>query len=226
MLLKSRLSSIVIARGSSMTTYKTLTVAQLKDLLKKRDLPVQGLKNELVERLEENDTAGKEGEVGDQAEEEVKEEAQLQETPVVNSVQEPSVAAEEEEKQGQEQNQGQKQEQERVQVQEETQHAKQEQQQEKTSEQLSPEEMKKMALELLNKKLHRAKKFGQDQTQIDSISKLIVRVEKFGLDLQTALARELGVVKDEPVKNSNVNNKKSNKNNRYRVRKHQNSGRR
>lgn len=203
-----------------MTAYKTLTVAQLKDLLKKRDLPIQGLKNELVERLEENDTAGKDGE-GEQAEKDVKEvqeEATIRETSVVNAAQEPSREVQAEEKQEQEQ------EQEKGQAQEETQHVKPEQQkEEEENKQLSPEEMKKMALELLNKKLHRAKKFGQDQSQIDSITKLIVRVEKFGLDLQTALARELGVVKDEPIKNSNVTNKKTNKNNRYRVRKHQNN---
>lgn len=203
-----------------------MTVAQLKDLLKKRDLPVQGLKNELVERLEENDTAGKEGE-GEQAEKEVQKEAPTAGTSVVNAAQEPSIEAQAEEKQDQEQEQAKEQEKEQGQVQEETQHVKPEQQkEEEENKQLSPEEMKKMALELLNKKLHRAKKFGQDQSQIDSITKLIVRVEKFGLDLQTALARELGVVKDEPIKNSNVTNKKTNKNNRYRVRKHQNGGRR
>ena len=99
----------------------------------------------------------------------------------------------------------------------------------------SPEEMKKLALDHLNKKLHRANKFGAEQSVVDEIHKSINRVEKFGLDLQNPLAVELGLV--EPQSNQknrqlNSNRRKyrsrnnsgasygnNGRNNRYRVRK-------
>ena len=98
-----------------------------------------------------------------------------------------------------------------------------------------PEEMKKLALDHLNKKLHRANKFGAEQSVIDEINRSINRVEKFGLDLQNPLAVELGLV--EPQSNQknrqlNSNRRKyrsrnnsgasygnNGRNNRYRVRK-------
>ena len=57
-----------------------------------------------------------------------------------------------------------------------------------------------MALDLLNKKLHRANKFGMEQSEIDAINQQINRVNKFGVDLQSSLALELGLVK--PVRKS------------------------
>ena len=100
----------------------------------------------------------------------------------------------------------------------------------------SPEEMKKLALDHLNKKLHRANKFGAEQSVVDEIHKSINRVEKFGLDLQNPLAVELGLVKPQskpknrqPHSNRRKNRSRSNnngmsyggngRNSRYRVRK-------
>lgn len=95
----------------------------------------------------------------------------------------------------------------------------------------SPEEMKKLALDHLNKKLHRANKFGAEQSVIDEINKSINRIEKFGLDLQNPLAIELGLVKPQPKpknrqpplnKRKNRTHNSTNSNNRmsrYRVKK-------
>ena len=41
-----------------MTDYESLTVAELKDVLRERDLRVSGKKAELIARLEENDSSG------------------------------------------------------------------------------------------------------------------------------------------------------------------------
>ena len=40
-----------------MAEYESLTVAELKDLLRERNLPVSGKKAELVARLQENDSS-------------------------------------------------------------------------------------------------------------------------------------------------------------------------
>ncbi|SCV01511.1 LAMI_0G11958g1_1 [Lachancea mirantina] len=60
---------------------------------------------------------------------------------------------------------------------------------------LNPEERKSRALELLKKKLARANKFGGEQTAVEALERQIARIEKFGLDLDTGLARELGLGK-------------------------------
>lgn len=52
-----------------------------------------------------------------------------------------------------------------------------------------------MALDLLAKKIHRAKKFGLEQADIDDLERSVARIEKFGLDLTSPLAVELGLVK-------------------------------
>ncbi|ABN66152.1 predicted protein, partial [Scheffersomyces stipitis CBS 6054] len=57
---------------------------------------------------------------------------------------------------------------------------------------LSAEERKQLAIELLNKKVQRAVKFG-DESAAEAARKDLVRVEKFGVELGTALAREIGL---------------------------------
>ncbi|AET39393.1 Tho1p Ecym_4331 [Eremothecium cymbalariae DBVPG len=64
---------------------------------------------------------------------------------------------------------------------------------------LSPDEMKQKAVVHLSKKLHRAKKFGGDEAVIVSLQKQLARLEKFGLDLSTQLAQELGFSKGPPA---------------------------
>lgn len=56
---------------------------------------------------------------------------------------------------------------------------------------LGPEERKQLAVELLTKKIKRAEKFG-DETLAQAARKDLARVEKFGVDAGTALAKEIG----------------------------------
>lgn len=69
--------------------------------------------------------------------------------------------------------------------------------------------------------MHRANKFGQDQADIDSLKRQINRVEKFGVDLNSKLAEELGLVtrKNDPESsdNSKSKNRSRGSNNRSRV---------
>lgn len=58
---------------------------------------------------------------------------------------------------------------------------------------LTSEERKILAIELLTKKIKRAEKFGDD-TSAETAKKDLARVEKFGVELGTALAREIGIV--------------------------------
>ncbi|KAL6449890.1 THO1 Protein THO1 [Candida maltosa Xu316] len=58
---------------------------------------------------------------------------------------------------------------------------------------LSPEEIKKLAIEHLETKVKRAEKFG-DEDAANEAKKALKRVEKFGVELGTALAREIGLV--------------------------------
>lgn len=58
---------------------------------------------------------------------------------------------------------------------------------------LTPEERKQLAVELLNKKIQRAEKFG-DEASAETARKDLKRVEKFGVEPGTALAKEIGLV--------------------------------
>lgn len=58
---------------------------------------------------------------------------------------------------------------------------------------LTPEERKSLAVELLNKKIARAEKFG-DEAAAEQARKDLNRVSKFGVELGTSLAREIGLV--------------------------------
>ncbi|AGO11705.1 AaceriADL069Wp [[Ashbya] aceris (nom. inval.)] len=142
-----------------MTDYASMTVAQLKDVLKERELPTQGLKAALVERLQQADAATAEAAseaARPDAEEQAPEAAEPTATPEESEppTAEKRVAAE--------------------------------------PRALSAEEMKQAAVAHLTKKLHRARKFGEDDAAVGALQKQLARLEKFGLDLTTQLAQELG----------------------------------
>ncbi|CAI4060090.1 hypothetical protein N7582_001534 [Saccharomyces uvarum] len=198
-----------------MADYSSLTVVQLKDLLTKRNLSVGGLKNELVQRLIKDDEESK-GDNGEPTQEqEQQSESVAKEEPAPKDATEIEAPAEIKD----------------VAAKDETKEA------QTTSDEvvrtvqtptgpaaapvLSPEEIKANALDLLNKKMHRANKFGQDQADIDSLKRQINRVEKFGVDLNSKLAEELGLVtrKNDPESsdNSKSKNRSRGSNNRSRV---------
>lgn len=58
---------------------------------------------------------------------------------------------------------------------------------------LTAEERKQLAVELLQKKVQRAIKYG-DEAAAEAAKKDLARVEKFGVELGTALAAEIGLV--------------------------------
>lgn len=87
---------------------------------------------------------------------------------------------------------------------------------------LSPEERKTAALELLNKKLFRAKKFGSEE-DVQNVKRDIARIEKFGVEAGTSLAQELGLASKQGL--DPENNERRAKFNRHRNR-HRNRGRR
>ncbi|CCF60700.1 hypothetical protein KAFR_0L00920 [Kazachstania africana CBS 2517] len=187
-----------------MTEYSKFTVAQLKEILTQRSLPLDGLKNDLVQRLLKNDeetTIKKEEELTKDEQpivEEKKEEEEQKENDTETTTGSATVEPT----------------------------ASENTKQEKTSnpepkKQLTAEEITKMALELLTTKLHRATKFGGNEDELDSIKRLMNRVEKFGLDLQNPLAVELGLVKPVEKKKAVESNKKIGKktagnNNKFR----------
>ncbi|CAI1953677.1 hypothetical protein SEUBUCD646_0E01510 [Saccharomyces eubayanus] len=198
-----------------MADYSSLTVVQLKDLLTKRNLSVGGLKNELVQRLIKDDEESK----GDNGEPNQEKEQQLEsvakEEPAPKDAIETEAPAETKD----------------VATKDETKEAQitsddvsptaQKPKEPAAAPVLSPEEIKANALDLLNKKMHRANKFGQDQADIDSIKRQINRVEKFGVDLNSKLAEELGLVtrKKNPGSSdsSRPKNRSKGSNNRSRV---------
>ncbi|AMD19991.1 HCL160Cp [Eremothecium sinecaudum] len=182
-----------------MTDYSGLTVAQLKDLLKTRDLPTQGLKANLVERLVQADleTSGS-GAGGGAGEGKSAEPVGKVETAVKQSATPPAKAAEAADPTV---NDSSKETSEKARnipghvsapgsaSSDITQPAPQAANPRPS---LSPEEMKHIAVAHLTKKLHRAKKFGEDEAATNALQKQLARLEKFGLDLTTQLAQELG----------------------------------
>ncbi|GMM36504.1 Tho1 protein [Saccharomycopsis crataegensis] len=183
-----------------MSKYSSQTVAQLKELLKAKGLSTNGVKSDLVARLEEADSSeeGKEepvatiaSESADAAKVESAAEEANSEKPKqdVTSEEKPEEGAkvttagdytiihpskdapkEEEEKE------------EKV-VEEEK------------PKELSPEELKSAAVELLNKKIEREKKFGGEnsETTIKDLEKSLARIEKFGITPESVLAKEIGL---------------------------------
>ncbi|KGR11746.1 hypothetical protein MG5_02293 [Candida albicans P57072] len=175
-----------------MSDYSTQTVAQLKEILKGKGLSIEGKKADLVQRLHEHDTQ------------------QQQQPPQQQQQPEPEVA-EQQPEQPETKLEGKTQENEStltVIQPKEQQQQQQQQQEEPKPKQLSPEERKQLAIELLTKKVQRAEKFGDEQAANDA-KKDLARVEKFGVELGTALAREIGLV-DNSLSNKKFNHYKRN----------------
>ncbi|SCV16442.1 uncharacterized protein CGFF_05624 [Nakaseomyces glabratus] len=219
-----------------MSNYSALTVVQLKELLTERNLSVAGLKNQLVERLTNDDKAKEAaGEaapapvtedaapapaaapVAAESEEETKAEPASNEAAPAVASEQPAEASEAKP----------------AEVQEKAPEVKEPEKE--LFDILTAEEIKQRATELIDKKLHRAKKFGAEQDQIDSLEKLKVRIDRFGVDRNMSIALELGLVKPKEVRQPNRSNKNNNrnghkggnnKNRKGRVNKNRGSGRR
>lgn len=160
-----------------MSDYSSQTVVQLKELLTSRSLPTDGKKADLVQRLVDNDAQSS----GAQPEE-----TQQTET-TATSVEEPVVEKEPESNKDSESTLK------VIQPTEKSEEATNEEEVKQKPPVLTPEERKQLAVELINKKIQRAEKFG-DETAADAARKDLARVEKFGVELGTALAREIGLV--------------------------------
>lgn len=161
-------------------SYSGKTVAQLKELLKERELATDGLKADLVARLESSDKGPEELKepeqpvehsvgVVDQTIDNPKDEKPAPDAEVQAEVAEPEVNEEKSPSSTEKTNVDEK------------------------PSQLSADQLKQLAIEHLQKKLHRAEKFGEDETATKDLQRQISRIEKFGLDLTTQLAKDLGV---------------------------------
>lgn len=180
-----------------MTDYSSQTVAQLKELLKQRNLAVDGKKADLVQRLidNENNVDNEVKSAQDERKEEISSNNEAQAEPEKNekaseltlTVIQPQENNEEEKK-----DEGKK------------------DVEEKKSKNLSPEERKQLAVDLLTKKVQRAEKFGE-VAAAEAARKDLARVEKFGVEPGTALAREIGLV-DRSLSNGFKKNFKGRKN--------------
>ncbi|KAG2733049.1 hypothetical protein G9P44_004039 [Scheffersomyces stipitis] len=175
-----------------MSEYNSNTVAQLKDLLKERGLTTDGKKADLVNRLIEADSTKQEEPEVAEAEPEAVVAPIAAENEATEVIAEDSAPVADED-------------------------ATLTVVQPVTKEEpkvLSAEERKQLAIELLNKKVQRAVKFG-DESAAEAARKDLVRVEKFGVELGTALAREIGLV-DKSLGDGHrrkFNNKRRNSNN-------------
>lgn len=152
--------------------YSDQTVAQLKEELTKRELSTTGVKSVLIARLEEDDS--KKNDIEEPKEEELKEEPK--EETKIEEPEETTTTGETTE----------------------TTKIEEPESKPKSIKEFTPEERKALAVEFLNKKIERAKKFGTDD-DIESIEKDLKRVEKFGVELGTSLAKEIGLTNKETL---------------------------
>lgn len=205
-------------------SYSSQTVSQLRELLKSRGLSTTGVKAELVTRLETFDS--------EQLAAESTAEPATTEQPITTTTAEDSSAVESLpanetvtevtasadagaealdslDNASNQENEEKKKEEEK-------------EEKEPAVKILSPEERKAAALELLNKKLFRAKKFGSEE-DVQNVKKDIARIEKFGIEAGTSLAQELGLASKQGLDPDN--NERRAKFNRHRNR-HRNRGRR
>lgn len=169
-----------------MADYASQTVAQLKELLKAKGLSLDGKKADLVQRLQAADESaeapaaetsasnGTEAESTEPAaaaepatEVAATEPAAADAAPVANEAAGAENAAEGA--------------------------AETEAKVEEKPKPLTADERKQLAVELLQKKVLRAIKFGDEQGA-EAAKKDLARVEKFGVELGTALAKEIGLV--------------------------------
>lgn len=175
--------------SNSMTKYSGLLKAKLQELLTARGLPVDGTKEVLIERLEESDKIAAELDQDDDDGEDTSaagagptaaasaevvaepaaEEKKAEDAAPVEAAETPAAAGEA--------------------VQEEK---KPEEKEEEKKPEVTPETLKAAAVEHLTKKIARAQKFGEDQ-QATTLQADLARIEKFGLALDSAIARELGL---------------------------------
>lgn len=173
-----------------MADYSSQTVAQLKEVLKSKGLSTEGKKADLVQRLIDNDN-----------EPQAQPETEQPEKVETNNNEEKPASSENGKTEENESTL-------KVIMPEEK---KEDQSEEKKPKDLSPEERKKLAVELLQKKIHRAEKFG-DEAGAEAARKDLARVEKFGVEAGTALAREIGLVnKSLPNPSKITKNKKGSK---------------
>lgn len=190
-------------RSSNMSEYASQTVAQLKEILKERNLSTDGKKAELVERLTESDK----GQAAPQTGGELDEAADESSAPQT----EDAAGSNEAEKAGDltviPPSEGKN---------EESSDAKAEEKPKPKV--LTPEERKQLAVDLLTKKIQRAEKFG-DEGAAEASRKDLARVEKFGVELGTALAREIGILDknfNQGLKTHKFNKFNKNRNNNKR----------
>ncbi|GAV27936.1 hypothetical protein PMKS-001404 [Pichia membranifaciens] len=166
-----------------MTKYSGLLKAKLQELLTARGLPVDGTKEVLIERLEESDKIAAELDQDDDD----GEEAPAAPSAAAAAAAEPAVAPAVEEKKPEDAAP--------VEAAETPaaagEAAKKEEEEEKKAE-VTPETLKAAAIEHLTRKIARAQKFGEDQ-QATTLQADLARIEKFGLALDSAIARELGL---------------------------------
>ncbi|ODV82319.1 uncharacterized protein CANTADRAFT_4330 [Suhomyces tanzawaensis NRRL Y-17324] len=185
-----------------MADYASQTVAQLKEVLKSKGLSTDGKKADLVARLTEADANGDEllAVEGETVAEPVAAEAaapeQTSEAQPAEAVAPAAVADSES----------------TLTVIQPAEEAAKEEPKEEPPKVLTPEERKQLAVDLLQKKVLRAEKFG-DEAAAEAAKKDLTRVEKFGVELGTALAREIGLVD----RGLNDSKRKFNKNNKFKI---------
>ena len=166
-----------------MVDYSSQTVAQLKEILKERGLSTEGKKADLVSRLTEADSANPTTNAAVTPAEPVSAaEPVTQSTIAAESVPATEIKSNEQ-----------------VDVDAtadsttDATTATETKEEKEPPKVLTPEERKSLAVELLNKKIARAEKFG-DEAAAEQARKDLNRVSKFGVELGTSLAREIGLV--------------------------------
>lgn len=165
---------IFIHEINSTMSYASKTVAQLKELLKAKGLPINGVKLDLVKRLEESE---KENGVEESTKEKSAEDST--DEPVEEKKEEP------EEKK------------------EEKQEPQEEEKPKEPVAEKTPEELASESIALLEKKIQRAKRFGGDEQVIEDIERQIKRIKKFGVSRDSDIALEvLGKTKPAVVNKS------------------------
>ncbi|KAG7692877.1 hypothetical protein KL930_004223 [Ogataea haglerorum] len=183
-----------------MAAYASQTVPQLRELLKQRGLPTNGVKADLIARLEESDKIEAQLDAGDDSgtgkdESAPEQEPQPAETKPEEPKQEAVVenAAADAERPPQTAT--------ATDSKETPDTAKEE------KKNLNPEELKQAAIELLNKKIARARKFGNEE-DIAPLEASLKRIHKFGISLDSALARDLGFRQEKPRQPQGLKNGK------------------
>ncbi|CEP60070.1 Tho1p LALA0_S01e02344g [Lachancea lanzarotensis] len=190
-----------------MATYAQQTVKQLQKELESRKLSTNGIKKDLIARLEAHD-AEKSQPTDAQQEEpqqsEISETAKVEkpedkpEEAVVPETEEPTTTETPPEQQP---------------IAPVAEHSSDSSSTQIKPKAFSPEEAKAKALEHLQVKLRRARKFADDESTIQSLERQINRIQKFGLDQTTQLAQELGFGKGPENTIARRGNKKSHRKN-------------